>query len=84
MAACIEDLNTPSLLLRRQVLEANCARMTARAAALGVALRPHLKTAKAAEVARVATAGQESSGRRLSRSPPWLKRLSSWRPAFAT
>ncbi len=27
----IEDLSTPCLLLRREVLEANCARMTARA-----------------------------------------------------
>ncbi|MCG3183953.1 MAG: D-threo-3-hydroxyaspartate dehydratase [Planctomycetes bacterium] len=34
--------------------------MAGRAAGLGVKLRPHLKTAKSAEVARVATAGQFS------------------------
>lgn len=48
----IAELPTPCLLLRRDVLEANCARMKARADALGVALRPHLKTAKSVDVAR--------------------------------
>ena len=55
----IEDLSTPCLLLRREVLEANCARMTARAVGLGVSLRPHMKTAKSAAVAELATRGQD-------------------------
>ncbi|MCC6466555.1 MAG: alanine racemase [Planctomycetes bacterium] len=52
------DTPTPSLVLDAARLRANCAFMAGRAAALGVKLRPHLKTAKCAEVARLATAGQ--------------------------
>lgn len=48
----LEELPTPALLLDREVLEANLARMQAKADALGVALRPHAKTHKSAEVAR--------------------------------
>lgn len=51
-------LPTPALLLDRQKLQANCARMAQRARTAGVKLRPHLKTAKSADVARIATAGQ--------------------------
>ena len=54
----IADLETPALLLDRARLTANLARMHARATALGVALRPHMKTAKSADIARLATAGQ--------------------------
>jgi len=54
----LDDLPTPSLILDRTTLERNCARMSARAAALGVALRPHMKTGKSADIARIATAGQ--------------------------
>ena len=54
----LEDLPTPALLLDLAVLERNCAAMSARARALGVRLRPHLKTAKSAEVAAIATRGQ--------------------------
>ena len=54
----LEDLPTPALLLDRAVLERNCAAMDARARAHGVRLRPHLKTAKSAEVAALATRGQ--------------------------
>ena len=53
----LADLDTPSLILDRTRLRANIARMSARAHALGVDLRPHMKTAKSAEVARLATAG---------------------------
>lgn len=49
---------TPALLLDQQRVQANCARMAERARNAGVQLRPHLKTAKCAEVARLATAGQ--------------------------
>lgn len=48
----VEELPTPALLLDREVLEANLARMQAKADALGAALRPHAKTHKSAEVAR--------------------------------
>lgn len=54
----LADLPTPSLVLDRAALAANCATMAARAAKLGVRLRPHMKTAKAAEAAKIATAGQ--------------------------
>ena len=52
------DLNTPALILDLAVLERNCAAMAKRAARHGVRLRPHLKTAKSAEAAAVATRGQ--------------------------
>ena len=54
----IVDLETPVLVLDLTVLERNCATMAERARRHGVRLRPHLKTAKAAEVAAVATRGQ--------------------------
>jgi D-serine deaminase-like pyridoxal phosphate-dependent protein len=54
----LADLPTPALILDRATLAANCAAMAARAATLGVRLRPHMKTAKSAEAAKVATAGQ--------------------------
>jgi D-serine deaminase-like pyridoxal phosphate-dependent protein len=50
-------LQTPALLLERTRLERNLAAMRERARSLGVALRPHLKTAKSAHIARLATAG---------------------------
>jgi len=54
----LADITTPALVLDRQKLTSNCARMAERAARLGVKLRPHLKTAKSADAARIATAGQ--------------------------
>ena len=54
----LSDLATPALILDRARLEANIARMAQRFAGTGVRLRPHLKTAKSAESARLATAGQ--------------------------
>ena len=45
------SLSTPSLLLDAGILQANISRMAARAAALGVPLRPHGKTPKCKEVA---------------------------------
>jgi D-serine deaminase-like pyridoxal phosphate-dependent protein len=50
-------LETPRLVLDLDRLEKNCAMMRARCSALGVALRPHVKTAKSVEVARIATGG---------------------------
>ncbi len=53
----LDDLATPSLILDRSRLEANAAIMSKRLADMGIRLRPHLKTAKSADVARIATAG---------------------------
>lgn len=50
----IADLPTPCLLLERAKLEANLTGMTERLRRHGVALRPHLKTAKSIDVARLA------------------------------
>lgn len=51
--SAFDTLTTPCLLLDRTVLQRNLTRMQATADRLGVALRPHLKTAKSAEVARL-------------------------------
>ncbi len=51
------DLATPALVLDRRVLAANAKAMTARMRRLGVGLRPHMKTAKSAPVARLALEG---------------------------
>jgi D-serine deaminase-like pyridoxal phosphate-dependent protein len=55
--ASILNLETPRLLLDLDRLERNCAAMRERARTLGVSLRPHLKTAKSLDVARVAAGG---------------------------
>lgn len=49
----IADLPTPALLLDLDVLEANLEGMAARTRALGVALRPHIKTHKCIEIAKL-------------------------------
>jgi D-serine deaminase-like pyridoxal phosphate-dependent protein len=54
LAFSLGELATPALLLDHARLEANCVRMRERIMGLGVQLRPHLKTAKCAEVARLA------------------------------
>ena len=48
----LDQLETPCLLLDEVKLERNVARMRAHLDTLGVALRPHLKTAKSMDVAR--------------------------------
>ena len=52
----LEDLPTPCLILDKGILELNVRRMSDAMHRHGVALRPHLKTAKSADVARLATA----------------------------
>lgn len=47
-----DRIQTPALLLDRDRLDRNIARMDARVRALGVTLRPHLKTVKSIDVAR--------------------------------
>lgn len=54
----IDDLDTPCLLLDRAILKRNLDGMSARMKRHGVKLRPHLKTAKSADVARLATQGE--------------------------
>lgn len=52
-------LDTPCLILDADRLERNAERMRLRCDALGVTLRPHLKTAKSIDVARIAAAGEQ-------------------------
>jgi D-serine deaminase-like pyridoxal phosphate-dependent protein len=54
----LADLPTPCLVLDRTILNRNIGAMAAAPARLAVPLRPHMKTAKCIEVARLATAGQ--------------------------
>jgi len=49
---------TPALILDRAALQRNLDAMHLRMKSHGVALRPHLKTAKSAEIAKYAVAGQ--------------------------
>ena len=46
------DVQTPALLLQRDVMERNLKFMAAKAKRLGVALRPHIKTHKCLELGR--------------------------------
>lgn len=50
----LDGLQTPALLLDVARLEANCARMIGRCRELGTRLRPHMKTMKSIDVARLA------------------------------
>ncbi len=50
----LDSLNTPCLVLERGRLERNLTRVAQIVAARGVRLRPHLKTAKSLDVARLA------------------------------
>ena len=51
----VSDLPTPALLVDRARLRANLDRAQARADALGLALRPHAKTHKSPDIARLQT-----------------------------
>ena len=48
----LETIDTPSLVIELSKMQRNIDRMKAKAHALGVTLRPHLKTSKCWEVAR--------------------------------
>ena len=56
----LADLPTPCLVLDRTILRRNIQRMAGTLARHGVPLRPHMKTAKSIEVARLALAGRSS------------------------
>ena len=49
----VDDLPTPAVVVDLDVLERNIARMSARAREAGVRLRPHAKTHKVTEIARL-------------------------------
>ena len=49
----ITDVPTPALLVDKAIVEANISRWQAHATANGVALRPHIKTHKSLEIARM-------------------------------
>ncbi len=58
---CYRDpvvVRTPAALVDLEVVRRNVARMTERSRRLGVALRPHVKTHKCVELARLQTEGQ--------------------------
>lgn len=59
MAHHLEQLATPALILDRLILANNLAKMRARVASANIALRPHLKTAKSARVAELATTADQ-------------------------
>lgn len=54
----LDDLPTPCLVLDRAIMTRNIARMAQAVGRHNVALRPHMKTAKSIDVARLALAGQ--------------------------
>ena len=58
-AQTLDILQTPCLLLDEARLRANVDRMKAHLAGLGVGFRPHLKTAKSLDVARIAMTNPE-------------------------
>ena len=60
MPMVFTELSTPTLLLEKEKLIANIARMQVSADRLGVQLRPHLKTMKAARVAELLVASGAS------------------------
>lgn len=50
----LADVSTPALALDLRKFERNCARMIEKCRSVGVALRPHMKTLKSIEAARIA------------------------------
>lgn len=55
----LENIKTPSLIVDAERMKRNAEQTTARAKSLNVALRPHVKTHKCAEIARLQTAGNK-------------------------
>lgn len=54
---CVNDLQTPALIIYQHIVEANCNRMLNMAKCNGVNLRPHFKTTKCLEAAILQTGG---------------------------
>jgi D-serine deaminase-like pyridoxal phosphate-dependent protein len=61
MSAALESLKTPSLLLDLERVRRNAVQMSLRARKLGVRLRPHIKTHKCIEIARLQTEGHSGA-----------------------
>jgi D-serine deaminase-like pyridoxal phosphate-dependent protein len=57
----LQEIPTPALVLDRSVLRRNITRMSERMRNFGVNLRPHLKTAKSVDVAKLATEGHSGA-----------------------
>lgn len=57
----ISDLKTPALLIDLPTLQRNIRTMAKRAEQLGVRLRPHIKTHKTAEIARMQAPGRDAA-----------------------
>jgi D-serine deaminase-like pyridoxal phosphate-dependent protein len=55
----LSTIKTPALLLDAEKMKRNAARMSERIASLGVQLRPHVKTHKSVEIARIQTAAHD-------------------------
>ena len=58
MKTDLQTIKTPSLLLDVERVRRNAGRMSARMKSFGASLRPHVKTHKCVEVARIQTEGQ--------------------------
>src|SRR5215510_4088095 len=58
-AQTLDDLPTPALILDRAILRRNLKRMSDRLRNAGIALRPHLKTAKSVQIGRMAVEGHD-------------------------
>src|SRR5215216_5078750 len=54
----LQNIKTPSLVLDVERVRSNAARMSERIKGLGASLRPHVKTHKCVEVARIQTEGR--------------------------
>jgi len=72
--ASLADAPTPSLILDRGRLAANCRRMIDRCASLGVGLRPHMKTLKSidADLSRAVVRALEPVVSRVPKRPAEL------------
>jgi D-serine deaminase-like pyridoxal phosphate-dependent protein len=55
----LNELETPCLVLDHAKLQNNAQKMRERVASLGAKLRPHVKTHKCIEIARIQTGGQK-------------------------
>lgn len=61
MISLIQDLKTPSPILDIDRVRSNAARMSSTVSRLGARLRPHIKTHKCIEIARIQTAGHSGA-----------------------
>jgi D-serine deaminase-like pyridoxal phosphate-dependent protein len=59
MIQTLDDLPTPALILDRAILRRNLKRMSDRLRQAGIALRPHLKSAKSVHIGRMAVEGHD-------------------------